>query len=332
MNYKIDYKNLVISILLILAAGYIYDKFKINVENSDKKNELNIIKKYLLNEQEYNTIDNLSSIKKPILWVHVEYKQNSRKWSSFGSRNSTELNQDYLYLTIRSIINKCNDYFHIVLIDDDSFEKLLPDWNVEINKISDPHKSYVRTLALCKVLYNYGGLLIENSFILFKSLKPIYDKILETNKMCVAEFSNNSSNSHIMNFMPSTKFIGCVKNCQKMHEFGKHLEILVNQDFTNETIITDLINKWLYSSTQNEEINYIDGTFIGTKDSDNKMIGLDRLLGSSYLDLNINSYGLYIPREELLKRHTYNWFVHLNVQNILESNTNIAKYLLLSNN
>ena len=70
---------------------------------------------------------------------------------------------------------------------------------------------------------------------------------------------------------------------------------------------------------------------MGTRDSKNKIIDLENLLGSSYLDLNINSYGLYIERKDLLKRTAYNWFVKLNTKEVLESNTNIAKYLLISN-
>ena len=269
-----NYNNLVISILLLFAIGYIYDKFKINVDRDDKKEELNLIKKYLLQEQDF-TIEQLSSIKKPILWVHVEYEKNSRKWLSFGSRGSSELNQDYLYLTIRSIINKCSDYFHVILIDDDSFSKLLSDWSVDLNLVSNVQKVYIRNLAFAKLLYNYGGLLIEPSFIIFKSLKPIYEKVLNTEKMCVAEFPNKSTNAHIINYMPSMKFIGCIKNCPKMREFGKHLEILVNHDYTNEINLDDLINKWLLSNTQSEEINYIDGKYIGTKDANNKIIDLE---------------------------------------------------------
>lgn len=326
------YNNLAISILLLMAVGYIYNKFQLNMMKNDKLEELNIIKKYLLQEQDYYTIEQLSSINKPIIWVHIDYKKNSRNWESFGSRNSLELNQDYLYLTLRSIIDKCGEYFHIILIDDESFSKLLPDWKVDFVKISDPQKNYIRTLALMKVLYTYGGMLIEPSFILFKSLKPIYEKILNEDKMCVGEFPNKSINSHIMNFMPSTKFIGCKKNCNKVKEFSKHLEILVNQDYTNEINLEDLINKWLLSNTQNNEIDYIDGKFIGTKDVDGKIIELDRLLGSTYLELNLSTYGLYIPQDDLLKRKNYNWFIYLTPPEILESNTNIGKYLLLSNN
>lgn len=329
---KLYYKNILISILLLMAASYVYNKFKINVERDDKIEELNIIKKYLLQEDQALTLQQLSSIKKPIIWIHIEYSKNSRSWLSFGSRNSLELNQDYLYLTIRSIINCCSDYFHIVLIDDDSFKILLENWNVDLNKLENPQKDYMRKLALTKILYNYGGLLIESSFILFKSLKPIYDKVLKTNKMCVAEFPNRSSNSHSIKFMPSMSFMGCVKNCPLMHEFCNHLEILISQDYTNQINVEDLINKWLFNNTQNNNINYIDGIYIGTKTSNNKSIDLEQLLGCSYLDIHEKSYGLYIPKDELLKRNAYNWFVYLNSQQVLQSNTNLGKYLLFSNN
>ncbi len=332
MNFNnLNYHNLIISILILLAAGYIYDKFKLKVELDDKTEELNIIKKYLLNEKDYSTIERLSSINKPILWIHLDYQKNSRKWLSFGSRNTNELNQDYLYLTIRSIINKCSDDFHIVLIDDDCFDKLLDKWNIDINKISDPQKEYFRKLGLVKTLHKYGGILLEPSFILFKSLKPIYDKVLSTQKMCVAEFPNKSSNSHIMFYMPNMGFIGCVKNCPKMREFQNHLEILLSKDYTNEINMEDLINKWLFTNTQNNNINYIDGTYIGVKDSKNKMIQIEDLIGSTFLELDSKSYALYIPHKELLTRKNYNWFAYLSVEQVLTSSTNIGKYLLLSN-
>lgn len=329
---KVNYNNLIISILILFAAGYVYDKFKLNISTSDKVYELNIIKKYLLNEHNDFTLEQLSSIKKPILWIPIDYEKNSRKWESFGTRNSNELNQDYLYLTLRSIINKNSDYFHIILIDDDSYKLLLDNWSIELNKIGDPQKTYFRKLALAKVLYKFGGILMEPSFVMFKSLENIYNNILKTKKISVCEFPNKSSNSQSINTMPSMNFIGCIKECPKMHEFVNHLEILFSKDYTNEINIEDLINKWLFYNTQNKEIEYIDGKYLGIRDSNNKLIELDRLLGSSFLELNNNSYGLYIPKDDLLKRNAYNWFVYLNSMEVLESNTNIGKYLLISNN
>lgn len=325
------YTNLALSILLLLAVGFLYNKFQINVEKDDKLNELNIIKKYLLNEEDYYTIDQLSAIKKPIIWIHIDYDRNLRKWESFGTRASEELNQDYLYLTLRSIIDKCSDYFHVILIDDDSFDTLLEDWNVDLKKVGNVQKENIRCLALMKVLYKYGGIMMEPSFILFKTLRPIYEKILSSGKPCVGEFANETVDSHIMNFSPSLKFIGCIKNCEKIYELGKHLEILVNSDNTYSSKLEGQVTNWLYNKAENGEINYIDGKFLGTRDSKNKNIDLSSLLGSTYIDLNINAYGLYIPHKELLKRTAYNWFVYLNTKEVLESSTNIGKYLLITN-
>tara|TARA_X000000368_G_C23043142_1_gene717918 strand:- start:847 stop:1836 length:990 start_codon:yes stop_codon:yes gene_type:complete len=325
------YINLAASILLLLAVGYIYNKFQIKVDTDDKLYELNIIQKYLLNENDYYTIDKLSSIKKPIIWIHIEYDRNLRKWESFGSRSSDNLNQDYLYLTLRSIINKCSDYFHVVLIDDDSFSTLLEDWKIDLRNFGNSQKENIRQLALIKVLYKYGGMMIEPSFILLKSLKPVYEKILSCEKPTVGEFPNESIDNHIMNYSPSLKFIGCIKNCPIIYELGKHLEILVNTDNTYSSKLEGQVSNWLYNKSEKGDLNYIDGKFIGTRDSKNKNIDLSVLLGSTYLELNSNAYGLYIPHKDLLKRTCYNWFIYLNTKEILESNTNVGKYLLFSN-
>ena len=332
MNIKnLNFFNLFLSILLLIAIGYIYKKFKLNVDSNIQKEELNIIKKYLLNDDIDNTIEKLSAIKKPIIWLHIDYVKNSRHWESFGSRNSNELNQDYLYLTIKSIINKCSDYFHIIIVDDDSFCKLLENNTIDLNIVSDPIKSNLRTLNIMKLLYAYGGLYIENSFILFKSLDKIYENVLNNNKMVTAEFKNTSSNSHIMHFMPSTKFIGCVKECKKMKEFMNHLEILYSSDYSNSATIEDLVNKWLLINSQNNEIDLIDGQYIGTKNINNKLITLEDIMCSTFLELNNKCYGLYVPSDELLKRNKYNWFCKLNSKEVLEANTNLSKYLILTN-
>ena len=323
-----NYNNLVISILILLAAGYVYNQFKINQDKDDNLEEINIIKKYLLNEN--TDINNNKLYNKPIIWIHIDYNINSRKWESFGSRNNTNLNQDYLYLTIMSIIKHCSNYFNIILINDDSFKLLLENWNIDLNYVSNPQKTYLRKLALIKILYKYGGLLIEPSFIMLKSLDKIYKKVLNTKKICVGEFPNNSINSHAIKTMPSTNFIGCIKNCPKMKEFDNYLAILFTNDYSDEINIEDQINKWLFNETQSNNINYIDGKYIGTKDNKNNILQLEELLGTSRLDINEKAYCIYIPRNDILKRNSYSYYASLNNKEVLESNANISKYLLLT--
>ena len=86
-----NYNNLVISILILLAAGHVYNKFKINIDKHDNLEEVNIIKKYLLNETNDINVNKINN--KPLIWIHIDYNINSRKWESFGSRNNNNLNQ-----------------------------------------------------------------------------------------------------------------------------------------------------------------------------------------------------------------------------------------------
>lgn len=70
---KLNYKNLFISILILISVAYIYSKFKINVDTNIKVEELNVIKKYLLNDETDDAIIKLSANKKPVLWLHIDY-------------------------------------------------------------------------------------------------------------------------------------------------------------------------------------------------------------------------------------------------------------------
>jgi hypothetical protein len=61
------------------------------------------------------------------------------------------------------------------------------------------------------------------------------------------------------------------------------------------------------------------------------MINLEELMGSTFIELHTNVYALYIPSHDLLKRSKYNWFCKLSTKDVLEANTIISKYLLISN-
>ena len=91
--------------------------------------------------------EDLGKSAKPILWIHVPHEYNSRNWLSFGSRSSFELNQPYLYLTVRSIIKKCEDSFTICIFDDNSFQKIKINEKCKIEYgNSNKNVSYLRCL------------------------------------------------------------------------------------------------------------------------------------------------------------------------------------------
>jgi hypothetical protein len=81
---------------------------------------------------------------------------------------------------------------------------------------------------------------------------------------------------------------------------------------------------------QEGKINLIEGIEIGTKTIDDKQIILDDLMSNHYLDLYKGTYGILIPSNELLNRLNYGWFIRMSARQVLESDTIIGNYMLLS--
>ena len=91
-------------------------------------------------------------------------------------------------------------------------------------------------------------------------------------------------------------------------------------------------NIWLNNEIINGSINLIDGKLIGTQKECGEIIYVDDLIGSSYVNLDKNAYGLYIPWSQLINRISSQWFVRLSPQQVLESDTVIGKYILVNSN
>ena len=168
--------NYIFLFFILIVLGILYRKFEDKRLKEENSENYKTIQKYLLDDV------TLAKSKKPILWIHVPYEYNSRKWLSFGSRSSLDLNQPYLYLTVKSIIARCDDSFTICIIDDNAFERLIPGWSVDMTRISDPILANMRTLGLMKLLHIYGGLLCPISLLIlskdhcFISLTISYNK------------------------------------------------------------------------------------------------------------------------------------------------------------
>jgi len=319
----------IIFFIIFISLSIIYEKIKVDEDKKNSDYYYNMVDKYLINN------NNLGMVKKPMLWIHLHNDDatipevNSRSWISFYSRDSKNFNQPYQYLTIKSIIDKCSDDFEIAIIDDRSFNKIIPEWKIDFSKIANPIKSHLRLLAMCIVLNTYGGILVPSSFICFKSLKPLYDS--NVNKMFVGDFSNHRSSANIKNLlMPEPVIMGCSPNNNTMIQFIKYLEILNSRDFTAETDFIGKPNIWLNNEILSGNINLINGRLIGNQKECGDIINIEELVGSSFINLHKQAYGLYIPWNELINRVSLGWFVRLSPQQVLESNTVIGKYILIN--
>ena len=287
-------------------------------------NDYGSIRNYLLNES------SLAKTKKPILWIHVPYEYNSRNWLSFGSRSSTELNQPYLYLTVKSIIKHCDEDFHICLIDDSSFAKIIPDWKVDMTIISDPISQNVRQMAMAKLIYYYGGMTTPIDFLCFRNLIDLYNRGINGGKMFVCENVNENITSTTHDFYPDIRFMGAQKNNQTVRELIDFMERTISSDCTSQSQFLGEFNRWTNGRIHRGQVRLIDGKEIGVKTIDDELILVDHLLNEDYIDLYSKAYGIWIPSNTILKRNTFEWFARLSPEQVLKGSVILSKYILLA--
>ena len=319
-----SFNNLFILFFILIVVGFLYKRFDDKLMREEENDTYTSIQRYLLDN------DTLGKSKKPILWIHVPYEYNSRNWLSFGSRSTFDLNQPYLYLSVRSIIKQCDESFTICMIDDASFKKLIPGWNINMTTISDPILSNMRMLGMMKLLYMYGGLICPLSFVCIKDLNGLYSKGTRGEKMFVCETIDRNSSSVDVDFFPNLSFCGAPKECEKVRELCNFIENTTSHDYTADVKFLGEYDKWCKQNIETRQINLIEGIEIGTKTIEDKQIIIDDLMSNNYLDLYQGAYGILIPSEEILNRRKFEWFARLSPKQVLESNTIIGNYLLLS--
>lgn len=327
--------NLLYTFVVLSLLGIVYNEFKRKYLD-DENDHYKIVKKYLLNDTD-EFLKKLPDSKLPIIWIHSKYEINARNWVDFYSRNTKDLNQPYKELTLKTIIDKCGSDFNICLINDQSFSDLIPNWNIDIHKVADPIKSNIRELAIAKILDTYGGMLLPDSFICLDSLKYIYNTGIQDDKMFVGELlhTNNVNTPECNmetrdNYYPSTKLMGCAKESQTMKCYINMLETLISQDSTSESVFTGEIQMWLNEKVKRQGINIITSEYLGGRDNNGKLVTLDELMGSTFIEFHDSMLGIYIPDNELLLRSKYSWLSRMSSQQVLESNNVLGKYLVLA--
>jgi hypothetical protein len=311
---------------VLIIASYLVTNYKKSLEPND---EYDMIKKYLLNDSP------LYGYNRPKLWIHTKYEINSRKWKDFYSRNTTDLNQPYIHLTIKTIIDHCGDDFNICLIDDETFSKLIPTWDIDLTTVAEPMKSHFRQLGLAQLVYFYGGMVVPNSFICTKNLMGFYEDALVLNQPFVCEAVNNTINNQKQKrklmFIPDMYFMGAKKNDPMMKELVDYLKGLNrNPHFSNETDFVGDVSEWLLENVDQQRITLIGGEIVGVKTEDRKTILLDNLMEEEFLKLSSNNVGIYIPADEILRRPKFQWFAVMPSEELLKTNMIVSKYLLAS--
>jgi hypothetical protein len=312
---KILFSGLLFGSILLVGFNYL------TPEKKESDIEFELIKRYLVNNS------SLAKSDKPILWLHNEYKVNDRNWESFGSRNTNELNKPLVYLTIDSMIKKCDKSFNICLIDDNSFINLIPGWKIDMETVPDPTKKYYRLLAFLHLIYIYGGMIAPPTLLCFQNLFELFKNFTINDNCFVTECNPSSIISSHSTCYPCTKVIGSIKNNESINEMIRLLENRMLKSVTNETNFTGFVEMVINKFIKEKRCNLISGKVFGYYDEDGKVVSITDLMSDVKIELHAENVGLDIPIDEIIVRKNYDWFSKLNLDELPKANNNIG-YLL----
>ena len=264
--------------LLLFIIRYFYNKYNLHLIKSDYDEKVKLLNNHII----YSN--------KPNIWILVPNDVNSRKWDSFGSRTSKNLNAPFVNLCIDSVVKQCGNDFTINIVKDSSFSELLPDWKYTVKHAPEIEKNKLRKLGLLKLVYYYGGLIVPCSFFCEKNLIDLYDIPVSF------ETTNNSIHNDKNEFLPTIDFFGSKKH-------NKFIEKLINKYELEENVVTNKIGYLLKKHS-----TVVDGKFIGTKSKENKTVYIDDLFNKPNLIEEGERFGVLLPYNDLINKNKYSWF------------------------
>ena len=320
-----------LAIILLLAVGVLYEKHKEAEQASDPNSDYALVRKYLLGGQD----EGKSGL--PIIWIHADDNINARWWPTFGSRNTRMSNQPYESITVTSIVKTCRQDFMVCVVHDRDFRDLIPGWTLDLNRVAEPMRGNMRRLALAKLLQERGGVLVPSSFLAFRTLKPFYDAACNcSGGMAVAELPAANGRGPVTDGpvkrpqYPRTCFMACKAGSHVMGEYAQLLERINASDYTAESAFEGEAAAWCRRMANYGRIVTIPPELTGGEDAHGKPVGIERLMGTTYIPLHSQALGLYIPADELRRRVAYGWFVRQSPMQAMMGDSALSKYLLVA--
>jgi hypothetical protein len=196
--------------------------------------------------------------------------------------------------------------------------------------LADPVKSYVRQMALAKLIYTYGGLNVPISFLCFRDLIGLYNKGTNDNTMFVCENYDTNITSTNKLFYPNVGFMGAKKENDTVLELINYIQQTISQDYTDQVNFLGDFDKWCNQRVVKGTVCLIPGTDIGTRTIDDEPVTVDTLLGEEYIHFYGKMYGIWVPDKDILKRRHYEWFARMSPEQIFQSHFILAKYIVLA--
>ena len=220
---------------------------------------------YFINKNTLN-IERFSFDKIP-LWTFYDNIDNSKH---------------YLDLCLDSIYKYNNDDYDIIVLNNNSYRKYIPEFKNEYNMNEKNKLNYIKI----KLLYEYGGIWVDVNSIILKNFKIYTDKLILYDFVgfgCKNPYCDN------LNYYskPTLKIFASRKNSKLLEHTLTNIEKYFVKNV--KKISTDFILEQLWKSLNiliNNEYSYFhfDPIYLGLTDIDNNYITINKLISNKEIN------------------------------------------------
>jgi len=302
-----------VAVAIIAAVAKPVRRF---MENDERESKDALIRKHLLSDIALYGND------KPKLWVFAgTSKPCVSSWRPIRDYLNADLSEPYISECVKSIIKKCSADFNVIIVDDETMSKFLPDWDVSLTRVAGNERRMKRIQGLARLLQRYGGMVVPASFLCFES--PI--RLLSKTPFVVNTTSKGRNAAEFKNeprFAPNLLFMGAQVGCPAIGKLVNFLES-ADEQFRNsqEDLFLDVAGKFA-----GDIMTVVPARVVGAADNEGKPVGLEELFSVNGVALAPDALGVYFDNDEIARRNKYNWFSDVAIEHVIESDLAVGRY------
>lgn len=321
---------ILLGIVLLLIVYYVFNNREviklIRNNHSTMSSFRNVNSNTLLNKYMFKNDNKMNKSSKKKIFIHIPTERNERNWSNFGSRSSTDMNMDIAMLCIESTIRYLENDADIILYSNNNVKDIIQESNTEDlcnlnNTASISGKDLKQWESYCKakILQKYGGIVIEPCFFFIN--KPSND-ILFPSSLTINNEPNEGLNVSEKKWIPTTcNWISAPKKDQNLELYIKYMNYMCVHRYTEDTKYFDKTFEKLYS------LNSIQPKKMGCMDLNGNPVYTADLISNKNIEFENSMFCLFINLSHMKKYRKNEWFLKLDKEEIMKSNTFIGKFI-----
>ncbi len=279
-----------------------------------------------IEQYNYENYNNIESLKRNKIFIHIPYEKNERNWSDFYGRSSNQLNIDLCILCIKSVIYQCSHKYDIILYNNYNVGTLLNETNEEdLCNIKNPSQlsgvdlTQWENYCKAKIIYKYGGVIMDPYFFFYDC--PL-DYIMFPNTFHVLHHTNEGLNVSSKPLIPSTNhWLSSPPKNKNMNTYIKYLQHLCIHYYSVDHKHFDKTFEKLYL------LPSYNPKYMGIIDINDKPVESRDLLKKEEIVFDNDAFCLFINIPFFKKYTQHAYILKMNESQIKSSNTFLGEFI-----